>query len=94
MDRVIGARSAGPGGVSLRLCVEMTGTVVRGFSPPAWDDATIRRRLRRRDVDGPIRRSRADGRRLEGEPDGSSSRGTAAYATAGLPAMAPSWSGA
>jgi hypothetical protein len=41
------------------------------------------RRLQRRDVDGPIRRSRADGRRLEGELDGSSSRGAAASATAG-----------
>src|SRR5262249_25373383 len=37
---------------------------------------------------------RADGRRLEGERDGSSSRGTAASATAGLPAMAPTRSGA
>jgi hypothetical protein len=47
----------------------------------------------RRDVDGPIRCSRASGRRLEGGLDGSSSRGTAAYATAGRPAMAPSRAG-
>ena len=32
-------------------------------------------RLQRRDVDGAIRRSRADGRRLDGERDGSKSRG-------------------
>jgi hypothetical protein len=42
------------------------------------------RRLQRRDVDGPIRRSRADGRRLDGELDGSRSRGIAASVTAGL----------
>ena len=34
-----------------------------------------RRRLQRRDVDGAIRRSRADGRRLDGERDGWKSRG-------------------
>ena len=34
-----------------------------------------RRRLQRRDVDGAIRRSRADGWRLDGERDGSRSRG-------------------
>src|SRR5262245_36082860 len=55
---------------------------------------TIGGRLQRRDVDGAIRRPRADGRRLEGERDGSISRGTAASATAGLPAMAPTRSGA
>src|SRR5262245_49551061 len=55
---------------------------------------TIGGRLQRRDVDGAIRRPRADGRRLEGERDGSISRGTAASATAGLPAMAPPRSGA
>src|SRR5262245_40300716 len=55
---------------------------------------TMGGRLQRRDVDGAIRRSRASGRRLEGERDGSRSRGTAASATAGLPAMAPTRSGA
>jgi len=40
-------------------------------------------RLQRRDVDGAIRRSRADDRRLEGGRDGPRSRGTAASVTAG-----------
>jgi hypothetical protein len=47
-------------------------------------------RLQRRDVDGDIRRSRANGRRLEGERDGSRSRRPAATVSGGASAMAPS----
>jgi hypothetical protein len=40
------------------------------LSPGGAHTATFGRRLQRRDVDGAIRRSRADDRRLEGERDG------------------------
>ena len=50
---------------------------------------TIGGRLQRRDVDGPIRRSRAGDRRLDGERDGSKSRGPCRPVAMKAPAMAP-----
>jgi hypothetical protein len=50
---------------------------------------TIRGRLLRRDVDGAIHPPRADGRRLEGERDGSRSRRPAATVSGGAAVMSP-----
>src|SRR5262245_37056377 len=64
------------------------------LSPGSASAATMWRRLQRRVVDGAIHHPRASGRRLDGERDGLELQGTAASATAGLPAMAPMRSGA